>query len=141
MKTSRTAASSTEPLTEGARIPRGVRGSFGLRFNFGPKEQRTQTMNERLVPAEVAAAISAARPELLKLGSPRAMNAEEVQGLYVVIGDLISAAFEHQAQARLLRRKLQQTRGLVAETVEHMNTASNAVRIVQISLNDGEIDE
>jgi hypothetical protein len=59
-----------------------------------------------LVPAEIAAAISAARPELLKLVKPRALTVEEAASLYDVIASLIRQSFEAQLKVERLLVKI-----------------------------------
>jgi multidrug resistance efflux pump len=82
------------------------------------------------VPGEVAAAISAARPELLKIAPRRAMSADEVAGLYEVMAELIRIGFKSQQEVTRLRKALKTLRD---EALEAKMAAQEAVsRMLQM---------
>jgi hypothetical protein len=79
------------------------------------------------IPGEVAAAIASARPELLRLGAPRAMSADEVAGMYHVIGQMIGDGFEAQQKVKALEAKLAQLKLLSDEARDQASMALNAM--------------
>jgi len=98
------------------------------------------------IPGEVAAALTANRPELLKIGRPRAMDEREVAGMYQVLADLIAERFTSRREIATLRRLMAEA----AETLEQIASTAHAVghsaRAVHITLtpkddDDGEDEE
>ncbi len=93
-------------------------------------------MSEKIswqVPAEVAAAVSTGRPELLKLNK-RSLNIEEVAELYGFIGELIARNFELQRQVELQStaavaaiEKIVKHRSLLIAAAQEMNILSSAL--------------
>jgi len=92
------------------------------------------------VPGEVAAALTANRPELLKIGRPRAMDEREVAGMYQVLADLIAERFTSRREIATLRRLMAEA----AETLEHIASTARLVdqsaRALHISLTPKEDD-
>ena len=74
------------------------------------------------VPGEVAVALMANRPELLKIGKPRAMDENEVAGMYQVLADLIAERFTSRREIATLRR-------LMAEAAETLELTEEALKV------------
>jgi hypothetical protein len=99
----------------------------------------TKTM---MVPGEVAAAIAAARPELLKVGKPRDMTAQEVAGMYEVLGHMIQQTFDAQRRVKALEAQLAQGVLLMAEVSAATLASDVAARaVIQALRRKAEDDE
>jgi hypothetical protein len=86
-----------------------------------------------VVPAEVAAAIASARPELLRRTPSRTLTGDEVAGLYHAIGQLIAEGYKAQQEVKQLKIRLgglakhAEDMGQLIRTLgTHMNTMHRA---------------
>ena len=89
-----------------------------------------------MVPTEVVAAITAARPELLRMGTPRAMDADEVRGMYEAIAMLIQDGFAAQQKAARLETQLARSRDRLDEVMAAIHVANHAASIAKLSFTD-----
>lgn len=86
-------------------------------------------MNETFaIPGEVAAAISASRPELLNFATPRSLTEGEMVGLYQCIGQLIAENFRQRREIQQLMRREIATVAAGNEALEAARKALAAMR-------------
>jgi hypothetical protein len=89
------------------------------------------------VPAAVAAALGAARPEMLKL-APKELSKEEIAGVYGILADLIRVNFEQSRRIKTLETSIDNMRKQAADAVRAarmaMAESEGLSNLIQVSI-------